>query len=314
MKKFKALIAGIGLAVVSLAALAGCSASFSYVYENGEKYTAGDRDISDKIENINIDYMSGNVTLVGTSTDAVSIRETTNKEIEDKKKVHTWVDGGTLYVRYCASGRGFNFDNIEKNLEITIPEDVKLSNVKVDISSGGFTGSNFEADSLDADASSGGINANCSAKNIKLDVSSGSIVLNQKGLSDLVELEASSGHIDANVETVTDMSVNISSGKIALNAKEVKTFKSNASSGDSQYTFLSVPESSVIGSSSGDIDIFIPEDADVAADVSVSSGDIRYDLPFTKEGKAYKLGNGKYNMKISASSGDITIKKAEAEK
>lgn len=45
--------------------LSGCSfwQVTNYVYQNGEKYTAGDRSIMEKIETIDIDYLDGDVPL-----------------------------------------------------------------------------------------------------------------------------------------------------------------------------------------------------------------------------------------------------------
>ena len=106
----KLLVAGaMALIVPSTLCLTGCSFGLintvSYQYENADKYTAGDREIDDTITKINIDYLAGDVKVRGTDTDNIKVDETANTDIDADHQVHTWVDGDTLYVRYCVSKR-----------------------------------------------------------------------------------------------------------------------------------------------------------------------------------------------------------------
>ena len=141
MKRLNRFFASIVVAAMMLG-VCGCSNSeievlditkTNYLYDNGDKYEAGDRDITEKIESINIAYMSGEVVMTETDADVVSIKETSNKELDDKRKVHTWVDGSTLYVRYCASAKGLELNNLDKKLTIDIPKNIELSDVKLEM-------------------------------------------------------------------------------------------------------------------------------------------------------------------------------------
>ena len=140
MRTNKLIAGALALIVPSTLCLTGCSFgvfnTFTYTYDNSEKYTAGDREIDDKITAIDIDYVSGDVTLNGSDTDKVTVKETSNKDLDDAHKVHTWVDGSTLYVRYCESAKSINFNNINKKLELSIPGAQELDNLNVKISSG----------------------------------------------------------------------------------------------------------------------------------------------------------------------------------
>ena len=81
--------------------LVGCSASGSL--ENADKYTPGNASISDKIEAIDIDWAADSVTVTAGSGDTVNIIEKTNLEnVEDKDRVHWWLDGTTLRIIYKA--------------------------------------------------------------------------------------------------------------------------------------------------------------------------------------------------------------------
>lgn len=307
MKILKRAVCLVILSIMLMGIITGCAYNFSYIYENGDKYTAGDRTISDKIDTINIDYMSGEVKLTGVSGENISIQETANKNLEKKQKVHSWVDGSTLYIRFCASDNNLNFDKIDKKLEVEIPEKNIFKDIKVEISSGEVVCKNIETEKLRAEASSGSLDFDCVAETISMEVSSGGVSLVQKGKADEISLYSSSGTINADVENVSAMNLSASSGSININGVSVKNLNSSSSSGESIFKLKKVPEKTDISASSGDVSIFIPEASDVKADISVSSGDISYELPFSKDGKSYICGNGNNKMNIETSSGDINI-------
>ena len=270
--------------------LSGCSVKMNYKYDDSDKYVAGDREISGAIEAVDIDYLSGDIDLtVGDSSVAV-ITETANKEIDEKLMVHSWLDGKTLRVRYCAAAKGLSINRLQKKLRIELPKDTKLSELNID-------------------CSSGDIAADCSAADIDIEASSGEISLIQHGKSDAIELEASSGDVDAAVESADKMSIETSSGEIKLDAKKLGSLSSEASSGDTSYSFAAAPEEASIETSSGEVTIYLPEKSDITATIDTSSGDISYELPFSKEGSSYVCGSGENKLAVETSSGDIAIKK-----
>ena len=138
MKTSKLVAGAMALIVPATVCLTGCSIGLfntvNYKYEDSDKYTAGDREIDEKVTKVNIDYLSGEVKVKGTDSDTISIKETSNKTIDDDHKVHTWVDDGTLYVRYCASKNALNFTGIEKSLEITLPSAQNLDDFLIHVS------------------------------------------------------------------------------------------------------------------------------------------------------------------------------------
>ena len=284
MSRLKKVFASIAVVAMMLG-FCGCSnydievldiTKTNYIYDNGDKYEAGDRDITEKIESINIAYMSGEVVMTETDADVLSIKETSPKELDDKRKVHTWVDGSTLYVRYCASARGLELNNLDKKLTIDIPKNIELSDVKLEISSG------------DADIS-------CSAKNYDLNASSGGINLTQRGDSDSINMEVTSGGISVNYESADKINVSASSGSIYLKGNSVNDFNQ-------------LPKSASLSASSGNINIYIPKDADLTLTAKKSSGDMSTEHAFTKDGDTYVSGSGTNKMNVSVTSGDIMIK------
>ena len=343
----------MALIVPATVCLTGCSFgmfnTLNYKYDNADKYEAGNREIDDKITKINLDYASGNVTVKGKDTDTVSVKETVNKDIDKDHQVHTWVDGDTLYIRYCASKEMLNFSGIEKSLEVTIPEAQNLDDFIINVSSGDILLDSFTTDSLNSRSSSGNTKIACSAKaiehksssgnvnlvqkgnadSIKVKLSSGNLVFDQEGDIDSLDIDSSSGKIEiyqtgnvgtakihsssggvkAEMGTVDDLTIDVSSGPIVLAADEVKNLNTKASSGHSTISLDKAPATSKINCSSGGIDVSIPEDSDITVHVKISSGDFNYELPFSKEGKDYVNGNGTADMEIHCSSGDVGFHK-----
>ena len=312
MKRVKGILCAV-VVVMTLGCLSGCSfvSKTSYLYQNGEKYTAGDREITDKIETINLDYMEGDVKLVGADTDTLTVKETSAKTLDDKRKVHTWVDGTTLYVRYCASAKRLDLNNLNKSLEITLPKDVKLGEVKLVLSSGDVNCKDFEAGTMDIEASSGNIAVDCTAKKFDMEASSGSISLVQHGDSDAIDIKVSSGNISIDMENAGRVNTHASSGDTKISAKSIKEFKAEASSGKEELRFAEVPGNTDIEVSSGDVTIYLPKDADLTADFETSSGKLSYELSFAKKGDQYVCGEGTNRMKVETSSGNITVKATE---
>ena len=270
MKIYRTMLTA-ALAAAMLICLSGCSVKLNYNYDNADKYIPGDREIAEKIENIDIDYMAGNVTVKGDKMATVTVKETSKTEIDDKLKVHTWVDGSTLHVKYCAAGKGFSIKDLEKSLEITVPADVKLSDMSID-------------------DSAGDVSVDCSAENYDIDASAGNITIVQHGESDEMEIDASAGDVDVTAESIGKLAIDISAGNLKLSADKA-------------------PEKSEIDSSAGNIEIYLPEKTDMTLEADISAGDFNSEIPFTKKGDAYIFGNGKSKMDIDASAGDVGIKK-----
>lgn len=333
MLKNKILAGTMALIMPLTMCLTGCSFvslfnTFSYQYDNASEYKPGDREIDEKVTKINIDYISGDVTINTHDSDKVSVKETANIDLRDPQKVHTWVNDGTLYVRFCQSIKRINFTNIHKKLELTLPSSQDLEDVTVEVSSGnlnctGITSGSFTshlssgnltckditAGGFDAKLSSGNANVDGSGKNIKIKASSGNINIKQSGDCSSMTIDSSSGNITTEADKVSKMDVHASSGNITVTANEISELNSRSSSGQNTFDFAVAPKTSAIKSSSGWVKITMPEDSDVKVTAKISSGHFNSELPFTKNGKEYTSGNGSSTMTINVSSGDVDIYK-----
>lgn len=309
MTKIKYLIYAAVFTAVLLC-LVGCAFGIRthYLYKDGEKFTAGDRVITEKIETIDIDYVKGDVRLTAGETGEITIRETSEKAIEDKLKVHTYVDGTTLYIRFAASEKRLDFYDLEKQLEITVPNNITFDRIKINMSSGDVACTGIKAETVEAEASSGCLAVNCEAKKIEMKASSGNLTLTQTGESDSVVLETSSGKIRAELGNVRKLSAEASSGTVRIYANAVEELTAETSSGDQEYRLVNVPKKSRVKASSGDVTMYLPMETNLTAALEVSSGDISYEQQFAKRGDSYVCGDGSSQMSIETSSGDITFR------
>ena len=106
-KKMKRLLVSAILSAIALSViggLTGCAASGLVTYANSEKYSVGDAKFTEKIENIEIDWASGSVSIVSHPENTFLLSEKTDDGIPEKLRVHWWLDGTTLHVRFSAPG------------------------------------------------------------------------------------------------------------------------------------------------------------------------------------------------------------------
>lgn len=330
MKKFKLGLL-IASAAAALTALAGCvSFQINSTYDNADKYSAGNKTFTEEITEIDLNWSSGKVYVSTHDENTVTVTEENTDKLEDSKKVHTWLDGKVLHIQFCKSGEVSVLRSTEKNLEVKLPKNVKLTSFKYNGSSAETSFENIDTDTFKADSSSGKLDIRgCTSKEYDLETSSGEIYLDSKNESDMVTAEASSGDIELILGTVKSLNVSTSSGEITVDAESVKdldtdsssgdksirigsadTVKSDASSGKTKMTFGSMPTNTKIEASSGNVTIYVPKDASFRADIDTSSGKFSSEIPTSKEGSTYVAGSGSNKLTVDTSSGDVEIKAA----
>ena len=290
--------------------LCGCSAGFingsTVKYSNADKYTAGDREITDKIDKLDIDWPTGKITVSASDSKDVSIKETSKNELDDKYKVHSWAEGSTLHIRFCKSGERCDED---KTLEISVPKDTDFRDISVDCSSADATVEGLSSVKVSMDASSGNMTYNGSADSFSADTSSGNISFS--GEASEISAECSSGEVSIEQTGKADsISAETSSGDIKISAEHTDKLSVDSSSGDKVIRLAEMPSDTSIEASSGDIELYLPENADFTAEIDTASGDIDYELPMSKKGDdTYICGSGTNELSIDTSSGDVKILK-----
>ena len=305
----KGIIFG-ALISAAMICISGCSAGFvnssAVKYSNADKYTAGDREITDKIDELDIEWPTGTVNVSTSDNRTVSIKETTKNEIEDKYKVHSWAEGSTLHIRFCKSGERCDED---KTLDISVPKDIEFKDINVDCSSADVTFEGLSSETVSMDASSGNMTYNGNADSFSANTSSGNIGFS--GKASTITTDCSSGEVSIEQKGKSDsIDVDTSSGDINISAEHTDKLSIDSSSGDKVIRLAEMPSDTSIEASSGSVELYLPENADFTAEIDTSSGDVDYDLPMTKKGDdTYICGSGTNELSIDTSSGNVKIMK-----
>ncbi len=256
----------------------------------GEKWNRGDTAVKAEIDDISIDWASGNVDVLYGEGDAVTI-ETTPADLDEDDKAEWRMDGTKLKIREKSKVRIFNFFSPEKTLTVTIPKGRTMKELSIEVASGEVF-SEVNADELELDCASG----------------SHEIVLSEPAKK--IDFDAASGSLLLTAPKAEELELHLSSGKADFTVTEVGEFKIDIASGSIKGRMSSFSEGS-IDASSGDVDLWLPADAGFTASVDQASGDFNSDLAMKMQGKKYVFGDGSGSLDIETASGDVMIHEAK---
>ena len=282
------IICAVVLAAAVALGFGGVFKAMGFSYENADKYTAGETDISDSVKNLDIDWINGKVIVQYHDDSTILLREESKKKIGKDMEMRWWLDGDTLRVRYAKSGfRLLGFWNQEKELTLTLPEDIAFDDVLIEATSGDLEIPALKAEDLTMDVTSGDINAEADAAKIRIGATSGDISLKTEEDADEISIATTSGKISVEARSVGEMKVGCTSGDVTVRLGKFEKLKVNVTSGD--------------------VTAYLPEEPGFTAGLDTTSGKVKYDLPMSKEGSAYVCGDGSGTVEIDTTSGDVQI-------
>ncbi len=270
--------------------ISGLSCSTPVRYSNADKYTAGNFTYeSDKVEKVEIEWMSGDITLKNGSG-TLSVTENGSGSLSEEEQMHWWLDGKTLRIKFCKSGYQYDFTrafNDEKELTVELPDFVDL---EIDVASGKVIAENMlNLGKFKLDTASGGSDIKfLSAKEVKVDAASGRTAFGSVSVSAAFEVNTASGGLTVDRISAGEIDVDSASGGVTLGIDTVEKIKINSASGSINLK-LNLPE----------------RGATVRCDKV--SGSINIKLPYEKNGEDYKIGLGATDIRISVVSGSVTI-------
>ena len=299
-------------------------------YAHADQYTPGGATITSPVENLDVNWSAGHVTVEYHSGSEIIVSETASRTLADDERLMWWLDGSTLRIQYMKPGIRFRF-NLNKALTVSLPEGMVLNTANVSVSSADVTVSGLAAGEVKLESSSGNIRGTVSAESVTVGSSSGDqdVTLAKDAAS--VKFSSSSGRIAASMAaagtvsgttssggisvtfsgSVDDLRLGSSSGSIAVEAAKAKKADVSATSG-SVSVRLAAFEDLKIGTSSGDVTAALPEAPGFTCEVRTSSGDVRHEIAMTETAKnTYACGSGEGRCSISTSSGDVRIERAD---
>lgn len=343
MKKFIAALAAL-LALVMM--LASCNLFINTglhmeIYANEDKYSIGDFEYdAENIKAVDIEWIFGNVTIIPTMNEKLSVNENADN-IDDDLKMRYFIDGSTLRIKFCKSGlRRTMTESAKKALTVEIPDNIslKVNTVSSDVSFGAsgqtlhslrldFTYKKIEietvsgkidfsdlgqsgagdyyvmgvvCDELALSSISGKISAEIFECN-NAKVESTSGSVNVAGIIKTLNAKSVSGSMNFNVWMCTSAKIESVSGNIETSGS-ITSLTAKAISGDIEATAKF--EEADLSATSGDITI---GDFDGALEFNTTSGKLKSDIPHTENGKKYIFGNGSQTAKVSTVSGNLII-------
>lgn len=220
-------------------------------YVESEKYQVG-AGSADSVKKIRIDWIDGEVEVVSGNVTSVMFSEEGAENLSQARQLHWYNDDGTLYLRYSASGARF-WVNADKKLKVTVPENLFLDELKIDVVSADTKIGNVCADMLETDSVSGKVESDGDFRAIETNTVSGNVTLRfsvSERVPEKIDFDSVSGNMRICLpeETGFDAKIDSVSGDIATDFSVSRMTKDRIVCGDGK---LSVDADSV----SGDLEI-----------------------------------------------------------
>ena len=328
MRAFRRSLKTLGAVLLTAGTLTALKPAVSfaaYSYPSAAKYTAGDAEIKKPVRNLDVDWVSGQITVAYHSADTVELHETSKKQISKDMQMRWWLDGDTLRVRYAKPGFHTLFAR-NKQLTITLPEDIVFDEVSMTATSADFLIPALQTDTLKLHVISGDIEAAADARNAAVRANSGDLDLHFGGKAVEITAETTSGEIGLEAAAAEHLSAASASGKIELRAERVDELQASSASGSISAEVGRVKRAALsttsgnadvafdrfdalsISATSGNVRADLPEEPGFTASLKAGSGHIKSDLPLTKEGKVWTCGSGSSEVSIATGSGNITLR------
>lgn len=197
---------------------------FDNDFEENNTYHVSDASIN----SIDIDWISGGVTVIPYDGDDIVIREKSKGKIDEENCLRYRISGDTLEINYFRQTAEFNFTgsiNYSKQLEIKVPRalaksldelnfdavsadlnirDLHIASLDVDTTSGNLLGKNIEAKYVNMGTVSGDMKVTYTScpKELNMDSTSGDCTISlPKGSSVTAELDSVSGDFSSEFST-----------------------------------------------------------------------------------------------------------------
>lgn len=278
-------IIAFSLAIILLSFILLSVIDYNYYLENGRVHSYEDFEIeqpidmiqqdviSSQVKNIEIEWVSGNVTIRSDPT-AQGILVTEHYSSGSEYRMVMKQSGQTLKIQFSEdsiklSSFGVNVD-VNKDLFIAVPSDWSANSIEIDAAAAEVNIHDLSINELDFDGASGNlILDNCNITELDIDTASGDVEF----IGDLEKLDF------------------------------------DAASAEFYGEFHNIPRSLNMDSMSGDLKIVLPEDSGFELQLDAMSDSFDTDFTIGTVDDLYICGNGECKIKVSALSSNVSILK-----
>ena len=299
----KKIIVLLFTAVLCTVLLCGCRMSVwpasglsSFCYDQAEQYTAGGAILSDAVEQVEIHWLIGRVSVEACGKNTISFSEEANRKLTEDNCLYYRLDGTTLVIQFCRSGK-WDMNDLQKDLTVLLPEELLLKELSVN--------------SVSAELCADGI----SAEELELDTVSGNICLKNCGVTNRAKLDTVSGSVEAElVQPLENLYAGTVSGNVEITAPGLAAFHADTTSGSVFLAVDTAPKELDVDTVSGAVTLRLPENAGFTLDFETVSGEYTSELPCAVKDGRCVCGDGSGDYEIDTTSGDVRIegKRGEA--
>lgn len=275
---------------ISWGNLFGQNGKSDYRYEHSDRYQVGDGVCEAKIRTLDIDWVAGSVEVLTHEGDSIEFYEESSQTISEEYRMRYLVDGDTLKIKYCESGR-WDWKDRSKQLTVLIPEDMPLDRICVDTASGEVFISQVDAKEVEVNGVSGDVSLTDvrNMKTVKAEVVSSRVTVVTEEKLDSAAVETVSGGVDITAGGVDSFEITTVSGTVCVAvAQESKC--------DGEIETVS-----------GGVTVRLPEEAGYRIDYSSVSGTFSSELECTVNGERYERGDGGCRIEVDTVSGNLEV-------
>ncbi len=189
--------------IVTAAALLLCTCSFTIngkntggsSVKNADRYTCGNGQITEPVREIEIDWADGNVRVQYGAVDAVKVEEKYKGSLPEEKQMHWYVNGGTLKIRYDLHKSWSK--TTPKDLTVTIPKDMQLGELEIDLGAGNVLAEGINAGKIDVDAGAADISLRAmqAVSNLDIDLGAGDVTAGFVQTPGRIDIDSASGNV-----------------------------------------------------------------------------------------------------------------------
>lgn len=193
--------------------LTGCTINRYDKYLDANKYQTGNFTYNkDDVKNIEINWVSGGITIVGTTSETLNVTENSEK-LDNNKKMHYYLDGNTLRIEYAKSKFFGRIDSNYKKMQIEVPENIaiKINSVSADIEIKDVTSKSLILESVSGHISI----SDLSTQKIEIEEVSGNMDINRISAID-IDISTVSSNVIMSVLTLNNMELETVSGNVEV--------------------------------------------------------------------------------------------------
>lgn len=219
----KAIVKSIALgaaAVIMTGLCSACSVDIAplfFEYENADKYQTGNFTYAaTDVTEIEIDWMAGNINVVQTEEEELSVSEKHVAKTE-AARVHYYLDDGVLRIKFCEAAFKGTINERDKNLTVEIPAgvDLEINSVSSPVELGSLSLS-----ALSVSTVSGRVNADAvTANTVSIDTVSGNIATGEVTAT-VLSMESVSGSMETTVARAMTADFENTSGNVLIHLQE----------------------------------------------------------------------------------------------